>query len=111
MISEDTGDWTVSPFHQTSFTLTFPPYPNPASPTQSLQFAGIYSGRGLGLVPYRINARGDLERIQPVTGSQEGSAPSFTFTAGLLGGTGLQRVILTDFDGRIVTYGDVQVIP
>ena len=111
VIREDPQDWTVSPFHQSSFTLTFPPYPNPVSPSQSVQIAGVYSAGGFGLVPYRVNARGDLVRIEPVTGSLESTAPAFTFTAGLLGENGLQRLVLTDFDGRIVTYGDIQVIP
>ena len=111
VISEDAQDWTISPVHQSSFTLTFPPYPNPASPTESIRFAGVYSAGGSGLVPYRINARGNLEQIRPVTGSQDGSAPAFSFTAGQLGSIGLERVVLLDFEGRFVTYGDIQVIP
>ena len=111
VISEDAQDWTISPFHQSSFTLTLVPYPNPASPTQSVRIAGVYSAGGSGLVPYRIDSKGDLVRIEPVTGSQDGSAPTFTFTAGQLQSIGLERVVLTDFEGRIVTYGDIQVIP
>ncbi|MEM1055888.1 MAG: hypothetical protein AAGI52_10200 [Bacteroidota bacterium] len=111
VISRDEADWNVSPLYQSSFTLTFPPYPNAASFTQNVQFAGTYSAGGAGLVPYRINPRGDLVRILGITGSTDGTAPLFSFPAGQLGEAGLHRVVLTDNLGRFVTYGDIQVIP
>ncbi|MEM6327163.1 MAG: hypothetical protein AAF791_08595 [Bacteroidota bacterium] len=110
VLTRDTADWQTAPLFLSSFTLTFPPYPNPASPTQSVQFAGVYSAGGTGLVPYRVNARGDLIRIQGISGTLDGTAPLFSFPAGQLGETGLHRVVLTDLQGRIVTYGDVLVI-
>lgn len=111
VISRDVDDWRPSPLYQSSFNLTFVPYPNPASATQNVQFAATFSGGGNGLVPYRLDSRGDLVLIQGVTGTTDGSAPLFSFPAGQLGATGLHRVVLTDPLGRFVTYGDIQVIP
>lgn len=111
VISRDETDWNASPLYASSFSLTFAPYPNPASPTQSVQFAVTFSGGGNGVVPFRLDSRGDLVRIQGITGTLDGTAPLFSFPAGQLGGTGLQRVVLTDPQGRFVTYGDVLVIP
>ena len=111
VLSEDDRDWRTAPVYSSQFTLTFLPYPNPASPTESVQFAGTFSGSNGALIPYRLTAQGDLSRIQAVTGSTEGTAPLFSFPAGQLGGPGLHRVVLLDRQGRIVTYGDVEVIP
>lgn len=111
VVSRDNDDWRVSPLYQTSFVFTFVPYPNPATSTQGIQVAGTYSGRGAGLVPFRVNSRGDLVQIQAVSGTLDGAAPLFSFPAGQLGEVGLTRLVLTDFEGRFVSYGDIQIIP
>lgn len=110
-ISDDPDDWRPSPIYQTSFFLTFKPYPNPASPTESIQFAATFSGQTGNLRPFRFGANGNLIPIQGATGTTSGSAPLFSFPAGQLGEPGLQRVVLVDRLDRIVTYGDILVIP
>ena len=111
VISEDPNDWRSAPIYATEFFLTFKPYPNPASATENIQFAASFSGRSGGLIPYRLTSRGELDPIGGVTGTTEGTAPLFSFPAGQLGESGLQRVVLVDLQGRIVSYGDVLVIP
>ncbi len=111
VIREDASDWRTAPIYSSQFSLTFKPYPNPASATQSVQFAGTFSGSNGALIPYRLTPQGDLLLVQGVSGSTQGTAPLFSFPAGQLGGPGLHRVVLLDRQGRIVTFGDVQVLP
>jgi len=111
VLREDPDDWRPSPIYRSQFNLTFTPYPNPASPTESIQFAATFAGTSGGLVPYRLNAQGDLAPIQAVTGNTSGSAPLFSFPAGQLGSQGIHRVVLLDFQSRVVSYGDVLLIP
>ena len=111
VVRDDPNDWRTAPLYATQFFLTFKPYPNPAAATESVQFAASFSGASGALVPYRLSSQGDLVRIQGVTGSTEGTAPLFSFPAGQLGAVGLTRVVLLDLQGRIVTYGDIQLIP
>ncbi|MEL6616497.1 MAG: hypothetical protein AAFQ43_12215 [Bacteroidota bacterium] len=110
-ISEDADDWRPSPIYQTRFFLTFKPHPNPASSTENIQFAATFSGGSGDLRPFRFGADGNLVPVGGVTGTTSGSAPLFSFPAGQLGAPGLQRVVLFDRLDRIVTYGDILVIP
>ena len=111
LISEDPDDWRTAPLYRSRFFFAFAPYPNPAGAAESVQFAASFTGGAAGLVPYRINARGDLVRIQGVVGTTDGSAPLFSFPAGQLGEPRLHRVVLLDATGQIVTYGDVRLVP
>ena len=111
VIRDDPSDWRAAPIYASEFFVTFKPYPNPASATENIQFAASFSGPSGGLEPYRLSSRGDLVRIEGVTGNTSGTAPLFSFPAGQLGDSGLQRVVLLDLQGRIVSYGDILVIP
>jgi hypothetical protein len=111
VVRTDPDDWRTAPVYLSSFSLTFTPYPNPASPSEAIQVAGIFTGTVGALIPYRLDERERLTRLPVVSGQVEGTAPLYTFTAGQLGSPGLHRVVLLDATGRVVTYGDIEVIP
>ena len=111
VIRTDPDDWRTAPLYLSTFSLTFVPYPNPASPSEAIQIAGTFSGTVGALIPYRLDERGDLDPLRIVSGQTEGTAPLYTLTAGQLGPAGLYRLVLLDASGRIVTYGDIEVIP
>ena len=100
VVREDPDDWRTAPLYLSTFSLTFVPFPNPAASTEAVQIAGVFSGSRGSLIPYVLDERDRLVRLQLVSGQTEGTAPLYTFGAGQLGGPGLYRLVLLDASGR-----------
>ena len=118
ILSTDPDDWRVSPIYQGLIDIK-PPFQNPAqlgSPINfEVQVLGIQGVAGLDVLVRLNNNRlasiytstdNPLEpgittfRIDPITLSQDGSDNL---------ALGLHRVYFFDFDGRLISYGDIEV--
>ncbi|HYE58768.1 MAG TPA: hypothetical protein VD948_09690, partial [Rhodothermales bacterium] len=106
----DTDDWRTAPVYAGRVTVS-PAYPNPVSsgdfvslPVSILDFDGVFGG--LTLQTYDAN-----RRLRTLAVSRENGPGAFvlSFSAALLGRTGLHRLYLFDGRGQLVSYGDLEV--
>lgn len=114
----DPDDWRVSPLYQGLIDIK-PPYQNPAQLGTAINFEvqvlGIQGVAGLEILVRLNNNRlssiytstdNPLEpgvitfRIDPIALSQDGSDKL---------ALGLHRIYFFDFDGRLISYGDIEV--
>lgn len=119
VISTDPDDWRTSPFFQGLVNVT-PPFQNPAQLGSlinfEIQITGVQGVSGLdvrvrfsnnnSLSSIYSSSNNSLEpgietfRIDPITLSPDGSDNL---------ARGLHRIFFFDFDGRLISYGDIEV--
>lgn len=118
IMSTDPDDWRTSPFFQGLVNVK-PPFQNPAQLGAlinfEIQITGVQGVSGLdvqvrfpngNLSRIYSSSNSSLEpgietfRIDPITLSQDGSDNL---------ARGLHRVFLFDFEGRLISYGDIEV--
>ncbi len=118
ILSEDPDDWRIAPFFQ-GLVEVRPAYPNPVQTTDQLKIdvevTGIEAVSGLQLFVYYFD-----DSIKPVYSDQRSPLPPGLSVISVnpieLGrfntvesARGLHRVVLTDGNENIITYGDIKV--
>jgi hypothetical protein len=106
----DADDWRTAPVYAGRISVT-PAYPNPVAaeafvslPVSILDFEGVFGG--LTLQAYDAS-----RRLRTLAVSRDNGPGAFvlSFSAALLGRTGLHRLYLFDGRGQLVSYGDLEV--
>lgn len=112
VISTDADDWRTAPVYAGRFYVEIPPSPNPVTADESMSMTVFVDGGVIGgLSLYRVNALGDLQRVERVPGATRTGLYTLVLDGGELidAETGLVRLVILDGREEVVTYGDVQV--
>lgn len=118
IVSEDPDDWRTAPYFQGVVEVN-PPFQNPAQLGTLIEFELLIQGiQGISGLDVRVNNlnsstrtiyssfEGEIEqqlydfRVNPIDLSQDGSDNL---------ARGLHRIFFFDFNGRLITYGDIEV--
>lgn len=118
VLSNDPDDWRTSPRFQ-GFINVVPPFPNPVSTNQNIQFQldVIAQGSVNGLLVYILFQNGDrkvlYEDFDPLPQSlydfQIPAASLSEFDGSPESARGLKRIYLFDLNNRLISYGDILV--
>ncbi len=118
ILSNDPDDWRTSPRFQ-GFINVVPPFPNPVSTNQTIQFQldVVAQGSVNGLLVYIIFDDGDRRVIYEEFDPLPQSLYDFQISASALSqvegspesARGLKRIYLFDLNNRMISYGDILV--
>ena len=118
ILSKDPDDWRTSPRFQ-GFINVVPPFPNPVSTNQIIQFQldVVAQGSVNGLLVYIIFDDGDRRVIYEEFDPLPQSLYDFQISASMLSqvegspesARGLKRIYLFDLNNRMISYGDILV--
>lgn len=121
IISTDEDDWRISPLYQ-GLVHVNPPFPNPVSSSDNLQFeieiTGVQSVSGLEVITRYDNANptSGFKTLYFETQTLMPGLTTFTINPLELGrndviesARGLHRIFIYDGNGNMISYGDVMV--
>ncbi|MEX0823417.1 MAG: hypothetical protein WD008_03455 [Balneolaceae bacterium] len=115
----DPDDWRISPFFQGLVEVLYA-HPNPVQTNEELRI--IVSNFGIqsiiGLYTFVITNRSTGSQFRPLGAPRSGELPPGDTTISIIGleladdqanPQGLYRIIITDANENVISYGDVQV--
>jgi hypothetical protein len=108
VLERDEDDWRTAPTFIGDVSVS-PAFPNPVTdgfvtiPFNVSQFDRIVGGLEL----YARDGSGRLVRLDEVLEANVPGSYIFSFSPGLIGDDGLQRVFISDGQGLLVSYGDI----
>lgn len=110
IIEDDPDDWRTAPVYAGKISVR-PAYPNPADVEDVVTVSFNVTAFGAVRAPLRLEVLRDrgLFVLESIDAAGDPGAYAFTFSAALLGRTGLHRLYVFDGGGEIVSYGDVMV--
>lgn len=110
IISEDLDDWRTAPVYAGRISIR-PAYPNPVEVDDFVTIEFNITAFGSVRAPLHLRAvrDGRLVSLESIDEAADPGSYAFTFSAALLGRSGLHRVYIFDSGGEIVSYGDVMV--
>ncbi len=109
--SMDEDDWRVSPAYFGRILID-PAFPNPVPSGLSVSVpvrVRISDSVLGGLEITSFDANGLPRRLDRISNAEDPGSYVFRFTPRVLGVTGLIRVFIVDPQGRLVSYGDLQI--
>lgn len=110
VIDTDVDDWRVGPTFGTRIQVLAPPSPNPVGRDGLITFQ-LFTTEAGEISLRRRNARGDLLFVEAFSSTSGGIRTVTVRGSEVSDGTeALNRLLVVDGRGRVVTYGDVLVV-
>lgn len=110
ILADDEDDWRTSPLYRGRVVVD-PAYPNPTPiggfvtiPIRVTAFEAVRA-------PLSVRAwrEGRLTTLSVINRAADPGFYTFSFSAALVGATGLQRLFIFDAAGELVSYGDLMI--